>query len=123
MSTSMRWVRAALILLGLLWCFQALGHGSQFTADEVAWMDRQRAVDGTKCCNEHDIFMLSDPQWRVSSGHYEVRAFGAWHQVPPGRMMRYVADDPSPFPGEVFVFYSRVGSGIMIWCFSGMTGG
>jgi hypothetical protein len=30
-------------------------HGLGFTADEAAWLDRQRAHDGTKCCDVRDV--------------------------------------------------------------------
>ena len=76
------------------------------------WLNRQRAVDGTKCCDEHDTEILTDFRWRIVGGRYEVEIGGAWVEIPPGRMLRPNPDDPTPY-AEALLF--RTGSSI--WCF------
>ncbi len=115
-------IRAVLMALGLMCCVKmALAHqaqhGGPFTSEEIAWMERQHALDGTKCCNEHDVYVGQMVQWRIHRGHYEVLISGQWEQIPPGRLMEHLPDDPTPFPGEALLFYSIYPSGHRIWCF------
>jgi hypothetical protein len=98
----------------------ARGHGTGYTAEENDWFNRQRAVDGTKCCDENDAHVGENVEWRVRGGRYEVFVMGGWHPVPPGRIMRSIADDPSPFGSAALLFYSthpNWPNGFMLWCF------
>lgn len=109
------------VLLGLIFglSMYARAHNQHFTDEENEWLNRQRAEDGTKCCDRHDTHVGVDHvTWRHRNGHYEVRIKGNWHQVPPGRLYRHKADDPSPWPGEALLFYSDYGTTIHLWCFS-----
>ena len=106
---------AALVALPLA----AAAHGPHFSPEEVAWMDRQHALDGMKCCDERDVTIGLAVRWRMQGRHYEVLIGGRWWQVPPGRMLRHNTADPSPFPGEAILFYSPMPDGTpRIWCFS-----
>jgi hypothetical protein len=110
---------AALVVAGLLFGWDAFAHGDHFSADEIAWMERQRAVDpAIKCCNERDVHIGVRVRWRVAADGYEVEIAGRWHAVPASRMMRHRADDPSPFGSAAILFYSRFGDSLHIWCFS-----
>lgn len=115
----MRWAaRAALALVaGLVLVSVASAHDRRFTAEENAWLERQRAVDGTKCCNEHDAFVGLEVEWRLVGGRYEVRIDGAWMEVLPGRLMRHRAEDPTPWPGQALLFFSAPAMPQRIWCF------
>lgn len=97
-------------------------HGD-YTQEEVAWMKRQKAVDGTWCCGPENVTLIEDPHYRVRQGRWEVHLVGQWVPVPPGRMYQHRADDPSPF-AETFVFFSTNAYGhVTIWCFRTPTGG
>jgi hypothetical protein len=113
----MRWALAILALLSL----PAAAHERRFTPEENAWLNRQRAVDGTKCCDEHDAHVGQRVRWRMVAGGFEVHVGGAWLAVPPGRMMRRAPGDPSPWGVEALLFYSPapyLPAGVQIWCFS-----
>ena len=103
-------MRAALALL--LLAGPAMAHG--FSAEENAWLNRQRAVDGMKCCDERDAHVSPDVEWRHVGGRYEVRIRGAWVPVPEGRIMREDPADPSPWGQAALLFHSPQG---IIWCF------
>jgi hypothetical protein len=110
-----RWLLAALVAL------PAAAHSPGLTADDNAWLDRQRSRDGTKCCDFRDVHIGRAVEWRIQGGRYQVRIAGEWRPVPSGRIMRHQPDDPSPFPGEALLFYSvnpAWPDGFMIWCFS-----
>ena len=99
----------------------AAAHQQHFTPEENAWLHRQRAVDGTKCCDEHDAHVGERVAWRMAAGAFEVRINGAWLPVPRGRMMRHDPDDPSPWGSEALLFWSpapHLPGGVSIWCFS-----
>lgn len=107
----MRAAALAALLLGLP--VAALGHG--YTAEENAWLERQRALDGTKCCDRSDAHVSPDVEWRSPDGRrYEVRIGGTWVPVPPGRIMREDRADPSPWGQAALLFHSPQG---VIWCF------
>lgn len=110
-------IRRAFFLLACM-TRPAAAHGQHFTQDEIAWLNRQVAVDGMKCCDETDAHVGTRVSWRIEGSRYQVRIQGAWHDVPPGRVMRSQPDDPSPWGGEALLFYSpRTGGGISLWCF------
>lgn len=114
--------RAILMVLGLLLCIKLAlaherNHGGPFTSDEIAWMERQHSHDGTKCCNEHDVYVGEVVEWRMHRGHYEVLISGQWERIPPGRLLNHTMSDPTPFPGQALLFYSVYPSGHRIWCF------
>lgn len=120
--TARRRIAAAIALAALVAAAAApaWGHGQTFTADENAWLNRQRAVDGTKCCNERDAMVGEVVDWRLRGGVYEVLIQGAWRPVPPGRLMRHNPADPSPWPGQALLFWSPAPShpdGFHLWCF------
>lgn len=95
-------------------------HDRGFTDAENEWLDRQRSVDGTKCCDRHDAFVGHAVEWRLRGGNYEVEIDGTWFQIRPGAMLVPEAGDPTPWPGQALLFYSRnpgYRGGVMIWCF------
>ena len=101
---------------------EALAHGQQFTQEENDWMERQNAVDGTKCCDRHDVHFLDSPNWRMKNAGYEVLVEGKWHEVPPGRTRAINPEDPSPFgDGQALLFYSVHSDVVYIWCFTPST--
>lgn len=98
----------------------AAAHSPSFTAEENAWLNRQRSHDGTKCCDETDAHVGMAVEWRMTGGRYEVRINGGWHAVPPGRVMQHNPSDPTPWPGQALLFYSPtpwVAQGFQLWCF------
>jgi hypothetical protein len=46
------------------------------------WLMAQRNQNDGMCCDGEDAVMLSDTDWRMKDGHYEVRFSGAWVTVP-----------------------------------------
>jgi hypothetical protein len=115
----MRTLQVALLLLVLALISRTASphidpHFAAEHAANNAWLNRQVARDGTKCCDEHDVEVLIDPRWRQTPAGYEVLIGETWRPVPPGRIMRVNPDDPSPYPGEVLLF--RTGS--TVWCFT-----
>jgi hypothetical protein len=112
-------VAVALAIIGAI--FSASAHDRSFTPAENAWLNRQRAVDNTKCCDERDAFVGQSVEWRIVGGRYEVFYSGAWRQVPPGRIMRHNPADPSPFGAQALLFWSpnpNDPTGATLWCFA-----
>jgi hypothetical protein len=113
-------VAHALMAVVLLLAVPALAHAPALTEAENAWLERQRAVDGTKCCDRRDVHVGLAVEWRMQGGRYQVRIQGRWHDVPPGRLLRPRADDPSPWPGQALLFWSlapHTAPGFSLWCF------
>ena len=111
---------AAALAAVIAGCTAATGHGLGFTREENAWLDRQRAIDGTKCCDERDAHVGENVEWRMVGGRYEVFVNGGWFPVPPERVMRSNPDDPSPWGSAALLFYSpgvHWPNGFMLWCF------
>ena len=106
------------IALAMLLCQPAAAHVPAFTEAENDWLNRQRALDGTKCCDRHDAHIGLNVRWRIFDGRYEVWIEGRWRVVPQGRLMRHDASDPTPWPGMPHLFYSDYPSGPVIWCFA-----
>jgi hypothetical protein len=106
------------LLAGLLICMPASAHIDPENAAEHhannAWLNRQRALDNTKCCDEHDVEVLVDPRWRITAAGYEVFFSERWHPVPAGRLMQPNPQDPTPYPGQALLFRT----GATIWCFT-----
>lgn len=48
------------------------------------WFDRQLVPDGSgkSCCKEGDGHILSDDDWRIREGEYEVLISGEWVRFP-----------------------------------------
>jgi hypothetical protein len=110
----------ALGMVGALLLAAALahGHGPHMTPAEEAWLDRQHARDGTKCCDVRDVHVGQAVAWRITPRGYEVEIDGAWHLVPPGRLLAPIPGDPSPFGAQALLFYTpRSGGPPAIWCF------
>lgn len=111
-------VVAVLLIASMGFAWSAFGHGEMFTREENDWMNRQYAVDGTKCCDENDVHLGINVVWRMQGGNYQVKVGDNWLTVPSNRLYQHKTDDPSPFPGEALLFYSTYSTGVMIWCFS-----
>jgi hypothetical protein len=111
----------ALGMVGALLLAAALahGHGPHMTPAEEAWLNRQHARDGTKCCDVRDVHVGQAVAWRMTPRGYEVEIAGAWHLVPPGRLLAPIPGDPSPFGAQALLFYTpnNVGAPPAIWCF------
>lgn len=109
--------RRTMLALALL-AAPALAHGPHYTQDEIAWMNRQRALDGTKCCDERDVHIGTDVEWRTTATGFQVRIEGVWRDVPPGRLLNRNPEDPSPFGPDPLLFYTpnRGGGAPSIWC-------
>lgn len=94
------------------------------TPEENDWLERQRAVDGTKCCNDRDIYVGQDVEWRIVRDghniHYEVMIAGIWRRILPGRILRPDPSDPSPFGSQALLFWMpspHTLEGYRIFCF------
>lgn len=97
----------------------AAAHGPHMTPAQEAWLDRQRARDGTKCCDTRDVHVGQAVEWRIRGGGYQVRIGAAWHPIPPGRLLAPIPGDASPFGAQALLFYtpSQLGGPPSIWCF------
>lgn len=103
------------LLLFLLCAGVAWGHGPDYTPEETQWMERQHAVDGTKCCDRHDTVVGPDVEWRIHNGQYQVLIDGSWHPVPAELVIRRTSDNP--WPNQAIVTYSVYPGGrVRIWC-------
>lgn len=109
-------IRRALLLA--LLAAPALAHDHAFTAAENAWLNRQYALDGMKCCDETDAHVGHHVEWRLIGGQYEILIAGRWVAVPAGRVMRHNPADPTPWPGQAIAFF-QVGPGelVRLYCF------
>ena len=122
-------VLAASIVPLLLSAVYAYGHSTDhpqhgsYSQSEMSWMKRQRNVAGQWCCGPENITLLEDPHIRVRRGQYEVHILNQWVPVPPSAMHRYDPSDPSPFEGQVLLFFSTQGTAITIWCLTSQAGG
>lgn len=111
-------MRALFVLFALM--APAMAHTPGLTADENAWLDRQRAADGTKCCDYRDVHIGRAVEWRIVGGRYQVRIRDEWRDVPPGRVLQPIPGDPGPFAGEALLFWSpapHTAEGFHLWCF------
>jgi hypothetical protein len=112
-------VLAAAALLACL-AAPALGHSQRFSDEENDWLNEQQSVNGTKCCDRHDAFVGQDVEWRIRGGQYEVLIDDEWRPIPPGQILDIDPANPTPWPGQALLFYSRnphYRGGVMIWCF------
>jgi hypothetical protein len=93
----------------------AAAHDRHFTPSQNEWLNRQYALDAMKCCDEHDVHIGVEVQWRhnQSGDGYEVMIEGEWRPVPSGRIMRENPRDPSPWGHRALLFHT----GRNIWCF------
>jgi hypothetical protein len=46
------------------------------------WLMSQHNQNDGVCCDGNDTFVLTDKEWRIANGHYDVLYDGAWHKVP-----------------------------------------
>jgi hypothetical protein len=127
----MKFVAAVLIALwlALVGIHYAAAHSTDhpqhenYTTEEVDWMKRQKSRDGRWCCGPENVTMLESPHLRVRNSMYEVHLLGQWRAIPAASMHNYNPADPSPFGGEVLLFFSTRGDQVTIWCLSNPTGG
>lgn len=111
----------ALLWVLIAWSCGAFGHSGLFTAEENEWLNRQRSVDGMKCCDERDVHVGQAVEWRIVGGRYQVKIMDAWRDVPPGRVLQHREGDASPFGGEALLFWSpapHTAEGFRLWCFA-----
>jgi hypothetical protein len=80
------------------------------------WFDHQHSVTGAWCCKVADGHILSDAEWRISKGHYEVWIDNKWRVVPP-TSLRSLEGGPNP-TGHAIVWWTRTEREIVILCFT-----
>jgi hypothetical protein len=80
-----------------------------------SWFEHQHSLSGDWCCNVADGHILAESEWRASGDHYEVWINHVWHIV-PATALRDPLGGPNP-TGHAIVWWSKVGSEIVIHCF------
>lgn len=75
---------AGALMLALLACGAAGARddGRYAASPLKPWFDTLRSARWGLCCSDADGTAVSDVDWRSREGHYQVRLFGAWIDVP-----------------------------------------
>jgi hypothetical protein len=71
---------AAVILL--LWLSIAHAHSADHPELDD-WLMAQTNQNNGMCCDGEDVIALSDSEWRIEGGHYEVALHGRWTPIEP----------------------------------------
>lgn len=81
-----------------------------------SWFEHQHSISGEWCCKLADGKILSDSEWRVSGGRYEVWLRSKWRLV-PSKSLRSPNGGPNP-TGHAIVWWTHFESEIIILCFA-----
>jgi len=96
-------------------CFAAPPPDAGLDVPLHSWFEHQHSLTGDWCCNVADGHLLAETEWRPSGDHYEVWIDHAWHAV-PATALRDPLGGPNP-TGHAIVWWSKVGTEIVIHCF------
>jgi hypothetical protein len=104
-------IRLALFLM--LFCGPALARddGRYANSPLKEWFDRLASGKGL-CCSFADGYVVEDPDWKSSDGHYQVRIENEWVDVPDDA----VITEPNKF-GRTMVWPLWDTKGLTIRCF------
>ena len=102
-----------LVLFAMLFCGSAFARddGRYSNSPLKEWFDRLASGRGL-CCSFADGYVVEDPDWKSSNGHYQVRIENEWVDVPDDA----VITQPNKF-GRTMVWPLRDGKGLTIRCF------
>ena len=81
-----------------------------------SWFEHQHSVSGEWCCKLADGKILSDSEWRISGGHYDVWLSNKWRLV-PSSALRSPEGGPNP-TGHAIVWWKRFEHEVIILCFA-----
>ncbi|WP_249164400.1 hypothetical protein [Bradyrhizobium jicamae] len=75
------------ISAALVWIWPANAH--DHTHPELDdWYKSLRSEQGEWCCDGADVNHLTDPQWTIKDGQYQVFLEGEWVKVPPEKLVK-----------------------------------
>jgi hypothetical protein len=78
-------VFVAIWVLLVTWAFRAYAHDAAHP-EWNPWLMQQRNQRDWVCCNDEDVLVLADNEWRTVGDHYEVLRDGRWEPVPAWAM-------------------------------------
>jgi hypothetical protein len=109
-----------MMLIGLLLlstpCYAAPPPDTDLGGPVHSWFERQHSITGEWCCKLADGKILSDSEWRISNGRYEVWLSNRWRPV-PSTSLRSLRGGPNP-TGHAIVWWERIEQEIVILCFA-----
>jgi hypothetical protein len=116
----MRYAKLGMILVIVLLpvdirCFAAPPPDTGRDVALHSWFEHQHSLTGDWCCNVADGHILDEAEWRASGDYYEVWIDHAWRVVPE-TAVRDPRGGPNP-TGHAVVWWTKVGTEIMIHCF------
>jgi hypothetical protein len=102
-----------LVLFLMLFCGSALARddGRYANSPLKEWFNHLASGKGL-CCSFVDGYVVEDPDWKSSNGHYQVRIEKEWVDVPDDA----VITEPNKF-GRTMVWPQRDRQGLTIRCF------
>ena len=102
-----------LVLFLMLFCGPALARddGRYTNSPLKEWFDLLASRKGL-CCSVADGYVVDDPDWESSKGHYRVRIENEWIDVPDDAIITV----PNKV-GRTMVWPMRDGKGLTIRCF------
>lgn len=75
------------VLLGITVASHARDDGRYAKSPLKPWFDSLKSGKGP-CCSDADGTALSDPDWKVVDGHYQVHIEGQWYTVPDDAILK-----------------------------------
>jgi hypothetical protein len=114
-AIAMRMWPVVLLLIPLS-SFAAPPPGTDPNGPVHTWFEHQHSISGEWCCKLADGQVLSDSEWRVSGGRYEVWLRNKWRLVPS-----WSPRNPEGGPnstGHAVVWWTRFEREIIILCFA-----
>jgi hypothetical protein len=102
---------AALILIGSTTA-QARDDGRYANSPLKPWFESLHSKSGGKCCENADGIGVSEVDWDSKDGHYRVRLYGEWVDVPDDAVVK----QPNLAGRTMVRTYSMMGR-TMIRCF------
>jgi hypothetical protein len=104
------------LFLLLLFPFASLAHDSH---DPVMseWTMKQQNINGLRCCNETDVYILEQDEWKLENGVYWVFIENKWYDLKKYWLVNLI-HGPNP-SGKAVLWYSKTDDGdIQFYCFT-----
>ena len=71
----------------LVWVWPANAH-DHIQPELNTWYQSLYSEEGAWCCDGTDVTRLTDPQWMIKDGQYQVFLENEWVKVPPEKLVK-----------------------------------
>ena len=71
----------------LVWVWPANAH-DHIQPELNSWYQSLYSEEGAWCCDGTDVTRLTDPQWMIKDGQYQVFLENEWVKVPPEKLVK-----------------------------------